>query len=291
MDSCGFGAGCQAAATTMLIAGPALDDLSAAAAAISDRFPAMFPFVAAVVGGVAASLSGLAVHRLPRIHGWHGKPERNLSLSSPASHCDCCGAPLSALALVPVVGWLASRGKCPSCGAAVSPAYPAVEAAVALLSMTIMALYGPTWAGVSFCLALWALTFVSWLDWSEHVIPDGLSVPIFFLGLLASPFEPDVWARGAGAALAALCMLGAFKLTSALRDVDAVATGDIALAAALAAWVGFCAVPAFLALTSLSYLAYALPLRLRKKVTWVPMGPALAAGFVATALTGFKFAI
>jgi prepilin signal peptidase PulO-like enzyme (type II secretory pathway) len=67
------------------------------------------------------------------------------------------------------------------------------------------------------------------------------------------------------------------------------ATGDVALGTALAAWLGFCATPMFLLSSCIAYVAYAAPIRAKKGETWVPMGPALAAGFMFSAFTGFQF--
>ena len=291
MNDCGQGIGCQIADTAGWLAAPLLESVGSAAERVSDHFPMFWPLVAGATGGVLASLFGMVLDRLPRIHGWHGKPEKGLTLYSPGSHCENCGAPVPGYALIPVIGWFLAKGQCEPCGSRVPAIYPAVEAAVAFLSMALATEFGPTFSAVTACLLLWTLTFVAWLDWKEKVIPDGITVPLAFAGLLLSPFEPDPWARIAGAAVAGGCVWVAFRLTTALKNEDAMAYGDVALACACGAWIGFCSAPAFLLASTVAYMAYAAPLRMRKGEIWVPMGPAIAAGALAIVASGIRIQI
>lgn len=249
--------------------------------------PWFWPLCAAIVGAVWASFAGVVVDRLPRIRGWNGKHDHSLSLSHPGSHCDHCGRPLSALDLIPVVGWAVARGRCSACGNAVAAVYPAVEAGSALVSLGILAWFGPSWLAVATCIAFWLLLLASWIDVAENEIPDIITVPLFFLGLLGSPFDPDVVARGAGAAVAGAFMWLSFRVAGAAKQVDAMSYGDIALVTAVGAWVGLCGVPYLLLAAPLIYVAYALPFR-RKGIVWVPMGPAIAVAAAAVALFGLR---
>ncbi len=248
----------------------------------------LFPFAAGVAGAAAASLAGLAVHRLPAMRGWRGgEPDTGLGLAAPASHCDHCGTRVPPLALIPVAGWFIADGRCSGCGGRVPWVYPAVEAGVAVASMAVVAAWGPTLVAATLLVLLWTMVFVSWIDWNEHEIPDIATVPLLFMGLLWSPFEPDATARIAGAAGSGLLMWLTFLLVQATREVDAMSLGDVALCGALGAWVGICAMPAFLLAACVAYLAYAVPMRMRGSV-WSPMGPGLCAGFTLVALTGLR---
>jgi len=278
MDGC-YVAGCGLRDGVAYAFQPVTAALSTAAMNVSDAAPWFFPLAAALLGASAASLIGVVVDRLPRMRGWNGRSEPGLGLASPPSHCGGCGLDVPALALVPVAGWFIAEGRCRGCGARVPWVYPAVEAGVGLASMAIVAFAGAGVLALALLLLLWGMVLVSWIDWNEHEIPDAFTVPLLFFGLLLSPFEVDVTSRVLGAALAGGLTWVAFAITGAARREDAMSLGDVALAGALGAWAGVCAVPAFIVCACLVYVAYAFPLRRAGKV-WVPMGPALCAGLV-----------
>lgn len=253
--------------------------------AVSGAVPWLLPLLAGVLGAAAASLAGVVVDRLPRVRGWNGRHEPGLSLSSPPSHCPSCGLDVPIHALVPVAGWFLAHGRCGGCRSEVPWKYPAIEAAFGLAFVVLVAVLGATGQALAVMLLMWGCLVASWIDWNEHEIPDGLTVPLAFLGLLASPFDPDIQSRVLGAALAGGLVMLAFRITSSAKGEDAMSLGDVALAAALGAWCGLCAIPAFLVCACFGYVAYAAPLRARG-VTWVPMGPALCAGLPLGLLAG-----
>jgi len=234
-----------------------------------------------VIGASLASFSGLVADRLPGIMGFDEEDRRGLC--SPPSRCDGCGGAIGPLALFPVLGWLACRGRCTRCGNRVSAAYPAVEAAVGAASVLVPPLAGDPSSAAAALVLLWSGVLLSWCDIRHHLLPEAVTVPLVFAGLLLSPFEADPWMRSAGAAAAALTMWLTFAVVSRLRGVEAFSGGDVALAAAGGAWLGLGGLSGFLAATSISFAAYALPGRMRG-VEWVPMGPALALALLACAL-------
>lgn len=286
-DVCTPEGACTLTATIVGLVGFHAEGLGHSAMGVAEVFPWFWPVMAAVVGAVMASLSGLVVDRLPRVRGWNGEKAKGLSLSSPPSHCEACREPVPKLALIPVVGWFIAGGACSACGERVPMRYPLIEAASAFASLAVVAWMGPTWPALATLIAIWTLILASWIDWMEHEIPDFITFPLFFLGLVASPFEPDAMSRILGAVLGASLMWGSFRLTSSVGDVDAMSYGDVTLAAALCAWLGLCGVPVLMLATCGVYLAYAVPLRWRGEV-WVPMGPALAVGFLLVAATGLR---
>lgn len=286
----GCAGGCGFALSLYYSLRPILDWLSTSTDAVASALPWFFPVMAAFVGAGAASLAGLVVHRLPRMQGWNGRtPDRSIGLFYPRSHCDHCGTPLSAVSLIPVIGWFASRGRCESCGREVPWLYPAIEATVAVMSFALVMWKGAGLQTFVMLVAAWWLVYVAWIDWAETDIPDSATFPLFFLGALATPFEPDIQARLLGALLAGLAVMGAFKLTSSIKEIDGdvMSLGDVTLATALGAWVGLCGVAPFLLASCLVYIAYAAPLRGRG-ILWVPMGPALCLGGVIAGLSGLK---
>lgn len=249
--------------------------------------PWFWPVAAAVVGAILASLTGVVVDRLPRMQGWNGAADHSISLSHPSSHCDHCKKPLDPVSLIPVIGWVANKGRCGRCDGQVSPAYPAIEAGSALASLASVAVLGPSWSALAFCICLWTLILASWIDWKEQEIPDFITVPLLFLGLAASPFDPDMASRLGGAVIAATFVMLAFRLTGSLKKVDAMSYGDVALAGACGAWLGVCGAPLLLLGASATYIAYAIPFRARG-VLWVPMGPAISLTMLVLALFGLR---
>jgi len=254
---------------------------------LHEALPFFFPAVAAILGAVGASLIGLMANRLPRMHGWDRKPEAGLTLSSPPSHCDHCGEPLSVSALVPIFGWLLHDGRCPSCKNKVPWIYPAIEAICAFACAGVIAWAGPTSTAWLVMLAGAFALFCGWIDWESHEIPDGATLPLALLGMLFSPLEPDVLSRVWGAVVCGGSVLLVFNLVGDFKRVDAMSLGDVFLAGAFGAWLGVCGGLTFLIAGVVVYLAYAIPMR-RKGIFWVPMGPALGIGFLLVAATGIR---
>lgn len=267
---------------------------------------------AAFLGAVMASFGGLVAYRLPRIMGWvsplspaaaeacgtcgtplwatpRGVPGACPDGGKPdlvsRSRCDACGHALSALALVPVLGWVVHRGRCAKCGKAVNWSYPVAEALTAAGSAAIALRFGPT-ADAAWALGLlWACVVLAWIDWRECLLPERITVPLLVAGLLASPFEPDPLLRIQGMAAALACIWVAFLAVGFARGEDAMSGGDLALMAGAGAWVGLAAVPALLAASAALYALMALPRRLRGEV-WTPMGPAICAALLACVWAG-----
>ena len=286
MEDC-FAGGCAIVAALGYALQPFADSLSSASGSVSEKAPWFFPLVSLVMGAAAASFVGVVVHRVPLMRGWRGEAREGMTLSRPASHCDHCGAPVPFVSLIPVIGWFVSEGRCRECSGKVPWIYPAVEGATGFVAMALMVYHGPGAKAFTLIVLTWFLLLASWIDVEEHEIPDFVTVPLFFLGLLLSPFEADVQSRVVGALLAGGLTMLAFKLTGAAKGEDTMSLGDVALAGALGAWVGVCAMPPFLIASCLVYVAYAIPFRSRGEV-WVPMAPALCGGLVLAAASGIK---
>lgn len=231
------------------------------------------------LGGVAASFSGLAAYRSAT--AWKEGRSALAACSEPPSRCEGCRRRLGVLELVPVLGWLAFRGRCPTCGYEVPARYPLAEAGAIAAGVALSFAAGGDghlFASLAFLLVIGVA--VSWIDAVTHVIPGELTWALLFVGLLASPFDPDPLSRAAAAATCCAAMWAALAVTGWLKGLDTRAGGDVALAAGAGAWVGTGHAAAFLGLAAATYVAYAAPRRL-KGVLWVPMGPALAAALVA----------
>jgi leader peptidase (prepilin peptidase)/N-methyltransferase len=227
--------------------------------------PGLFPAIAAFFGAVLASFSGVLADRLPLMLGLRsGVAGHSASLTAP-SRCGACQTRLSAVALIPVLGWLRYRGRCFACAAPVSWVYPAVEALAALLSAAFAIRFGATEAGICSLVLLWGCIAISWIDWREHVVPESLSLPLLLLGLVISPFEPTALARNEGLVFGWVMVWGVSALVGASKRVDAVSGGDVVLAGLAGAWLGLRLMPAFMLINMAVFVAYAVPLQFRRK--------------------------
>lgn len=234
--------------------------------------------LAAWLGMVLTSFGRLAVYRLPHQLGWRDDAEPGLTLCSPSSRCEGCGVRIRLWHLIPVIGWLLARGRCPACGVRVSPWHPMLELLGGLGWVITLLWFGLSAQGLAACLLWQALLFLAEIDWREQWLPAVVTFPLFWAGLLLSPFTPDMaeraWGAFAGFSLMGFSML----VVGRWRRMDVLAGGDIALCTVAGAWLGMGRLPLFLLLASLFFVLMAWPARRRGQLM-VPMGPALALGF------------
>lgn len=235
-----------------------------------------------VVGTVVASFAGMAADRISR---FTGKESLIKLLSTPKSHCDWCETPLSSISLIPVLGWLITKGRCPKCKANVTYIYPTIEGFVGFVSALLPLLLGE-WSlkTLSFVFVFWVCVILSWIDVRNRIIPEFGTWLLLFTGLVFSPFEQDPLMRSVGAAVCALCFWMALTIVGLLKGEDTHAGGDVALAAAAGAWVGVSvtAAPVFMLATSFFFIAHALVAQRIYGDRWIPMGPAISGGLLTT---------
>jgi leader peptidase (prepilin peptidase)/N-methyltransferase len=225
---------------------------------------------------VVAGLLGLAFGSFATVVAWRWP--RGESVVRPRSHCTGCDRTLGPLELVPVLSWLALRGRCRGCGAGVHWRYPACELASGVLAALAIGVFGPTWEGLSAALLGVVLVPVVVIDLEHRLIPDVLVLPAaavaLVLGVLADPARP--WAPVAGALGAA-----GFMFLLWLLYPGGMGLGDVKLALLLGAVLGASVVPALaVAFAAGAVLGVALLLRhgAAARRTAVPFGPFLAAG-------------
>jgi leader peptidase (prepilin peptidase)/N-methyltransferase len=215
------------------------------------------------------------------------KPTFNLVV--PRSACPRCHAPITALQNIPVVSWLALGGKCASCKTPISARYPLVELLTGIASGLVAWRLGfglPAVAGLLFTWVLIALTFI---DLDTFLLPDQLTLPLTWAGLLLSIANP-VWAPGAapvtpvdsiiGAAVGYLSLWSVFWLFLLIRKREGMGYGDFKLFAAFGAWFGWKMLLPIILVASLvgSLVGVYVLYRQRKGLgAYIPFGPYLAA--------------
>lgn len=236
--------------------------------------PALGGAVAALLGLAFGSFVGLVSYRLPR-----GEP-----IFGGRSRCPSCGAELASRDLVPVLSWLAHRGRCRRCGAPVSARYPAVELVLAALFVLVYLLYGPTLRGALLAALAVGLVTLAVVDIEFGVIPDKVLLILAPLGLIYQFAVGDLLAAVAGAALAGGLAYAVRLAFLRLRGRDALGFGDVKFFAAAGLWLGLAGVPVFLVVSGLVGTGFALLWRRLGGGREFPFGPALAVGLFACLL-------
>jgi leader peptidase (prepilin peptidase)/N-methyltransferase len=233
--------------------------------------------LAALFGAIIGSFLNVVVYRLPR----------GESLSTPGSHCPSCDVPIKAYDNVPVLAWLWLRGRCRSCGEPISPRYPLVEAATAVLCAGAVASQHNTGRALLGFVLVLVLVPIALIDLDHQIIPNRITAPAAVLALvIGTALDPggEVERLIAGAAA------GGFLLLALLAYPRGMGMGDVKLAAVLGLFLGRAVGPAMLvALVAGVIVGVAVIQRLGVEAgrkTKVPFGPFLALGGVVGIYAG-----
>jgi leader peptidase (prepilin peptidase)/N-methyltransferase len=265
--------------------------------------PADLPIslLAALFGLLIGSFLNVVIHRLPimmqrefdnYIASESGKPEphtERYNLVLPRSACPCCGHQITALENIPVISWLVLRGKCSQCQARISARYPAVELLTAALSFLVVWRLGSGWTGLAGLVFLYLLVAMSFIDADTQLLPDDLTYPLLWLGLIMNLDGAFVGLRQAvlGAVAGYLALWSVNALYKLVRRRDGMGNGDFKLLAALGAWMGWAMLPAIVLMSSLVGAVAGIVLMLvnRGGLEYrIPFGPYLAAAGLACLL-------
>lgn len=266
--------------------------------------PLLFAAAVGVVGLLIGSFLNVVIARVPRrmeqqwaleCRDWlehtgadsahlPAGPAGPTSLVTPASCCPACGAPIRARDNIPILGWLLLRGRCRDCGAGISIQYPLVEAAAAALGLVVALHLGPGWPALLVVIFTWTLLAASVIDLNTMLLPDELTLPLLWLGLLAAVagvglVQPTEAIIGAAAGYGALWLVyHGFRLVTGKEGMG---YGDFKLLAAIGAWTGWQTLPIVVLLASAVGAIVGIGLILLRgqdRTIPIPFGPYLAAG-------------
>jgi len=222
--------------------------------------------LALVVGLCVGSFLNVVVHRLPKMmeRDWRAQcaelrgesaPEENppaYNLAVPRSACPECGHRIGALENIPVFSWLALRGACSACRKPISIRYPLVEVLGGLLAAYAIWRFGLSWKGAAACVLLWALTALTFIDFDTQLLPDSLTLPLLWAGLIANLFGLFVPLTDAviGAVAGYLALWVVYWLFRLIRGKEGMGHGDFKLLAAIGAWLGWQMLPLVILMSS-----------------------------------------
>ncbi|HCA26914.1 MAG TPA: prepilin peptidase [Betaproteobacteria bacterium] len=265
---------------------------------------AAFAAVAAVLGLLIGSFLNVVIYRLPKMlaRDWQAHcaalagalpaaAEKPFNLIAPRSTCPACGAPIAAWQNIPLLSFIGLRGRCAHCRAPIGLRYPTVEALSGLLSGYIAWRFGfgaqAAWAMVFG----WTLIALAFIDLDTQLLPDSMTQPLIWLGLLVNLFGvfaplPAALIGAAGGYLSLWTVYWLFKLVTGKEGMG---YGDFKLLAAIGAWLGWQLLPLTLLLSSLVGAAIGIVLIVwgrHRRETPIPFGPYLAGGGLIALLRG-----
>jgi leader peptidase (prepilin peptidase) / N-methyltransferase len=270
------------------------------------EIPALFIVSCALLGLLIGSFLNVVIFRVPvmmdqalryecaALNDPNAPLPPAFNLVTPRSRCPACKAPVTALQNVPVLSWLLLGRKCASCKTPISARYPAVELATGLLSGFVAWHFGFGFVAFAALLFTWFLIALTMIDFDTQFLPDQLTYPLLWLGLLASLWHP-VWADGAspvtprdsiiGAACGYLSLWSIYWAFKLLTGKEGMGYGDFKLFAALGAWLGWQMLLPIILLASAVGALFGIVIMIRQrrgKDTPMAFGPFLAiAGWLA----------
>ncbi|MYA18112.1 MAG: prepilin peptidase [Gammaproteobacteria bacterium] len=265
--------------------------------------------LASLAGLCVGSFLNVVIDRLPvMLHRqWRAQALETLNIEPPAaptfnlalprSHCPDCGAAVKVAHNVPVVSWILLRGRCANCGAAISARLPAVELAGGLLAVAVIGVWGFQWTALAYYVFLMMLLAAAFIDADTTVLPDQLTLPLLWLGLLAAAAfsaTPTLFDAVTGAVAGYLSLWLVYWVFKLVTRREGMGYGDFKLMAAIGAWLGWQSTLAVILVAAVLGLAYATARILRQtatRTTPIPFGPFLAIAGTAVLFLSARFGL
>lgn len=276
--------------------------------------PALYLSIAAALGLMIGSFLNVVIHRLPimldrewraqcrEITGAEAPADQTegatYNLLKPRSTCPSCQHQITALENIPLISYLFLKGRCRGCRARISPRYPLIELLTGLISVMVVCRFGFTPEAAAALVLSWALIALSGIDFDHKLLPDVITLPLVWAGLLLSllsQYAASHWghttlfvkpeASIAGAAIGYLVLWGVYWLFKFVTGKEGMGYGDFKLLAALGAWLGYLQLPLIVIGSALVGAVTGIIMIVamgRDRQIPIPFGPFLAAaGWVA----------
>ena len=255
--------------------------------------PAVLIILVPLLGLIVGSFLNVVILRLPVMmeQGWRREccqlleqpaPEQtHLGLVTPNSRCPQCGVAIKPWHNIPVISWLLLRGRCARCHAHISVRYPMVELVTGLLSLAAVLAFGASSQMLAAVLLIWCLIALTGIDIDTQLLPDSITLPLLWLGLLFNLNHVFVGLESAviGAMAGYLVLWSIYWAFKLITGKEGMGHGDFKLLAALGAWFGWQALPVIILLSSLVGAIIGIALIIianRGREVPMPFGPYLA---------------
>lgn len=285
-----------------------MPDTTTITALLAEHPAYLFVFLS-LLGLVIGSFLNVVILRLPEImqREWARdcrellamepeKPQDPLSLSFPGSHCPGCQNPIKPWQNIPVLSFIVLRGRCAQCARPIGWRYPAVELLTAVASVLVGLQLGWSIALPAYLLVTWTLIALSVIDIDTQLLPDDITLPLLWAGLLFNLFFGTVAIQDAvlGAAFGYLILWSIYWLFKLATGKEGMGYGDFKLLAALGAWLGWQSLPVVILLSSATGAVLGvliLMLRGQGRSQPLPFGPYLAIAGWITLLWGDRLSL
>ena len=262
-----------------------------------------FIVLTSLIGLAVGSFLNVVIYRLPKMmeQEWHQQcrelqgventEQIKFTLATPHSACPSCGHQISAMENIPVISYLVLKGKCRACQANISLRYPLVELLTATLAGLVAWKFGYTTATVFALIFTFALIALTFIDADTQLLPDDITLPLLWLGLLfnLNAGFTDLHSAVIGAMAGYVSLWSIYWLFKLVTGKEGMGYGDFKLLAAIGAWFGWQLLPAVILLSSISGAVIGIALILFSKhgrENPMPFGPYLAIAGVAALFFG-----
>jgi leader peptidase (prepilin peptidase)/N-methyltransferase len=265
--------------------------------------PAVFATCSLVLGLCIGSFLNVVIHRVPRMmeREWQEQcaelrneelpAQSRYNLVTPNSHCPACNHRISALENIPVASWLLLRGRCSECKTRISPRYPLVEALTGIATAGAAMHFGFSLAAAGAMVFLWCMIAATFIDFDTQLLPDSITLPLLWAGLLINlpGTFVDIKTAVIGASAGYLALWSVYWAFKLVTGKEGMGYGDFKLLAAIGAWLGWTMLPLVILLSSMVGAVVGIGLimlaRHGRNVP-IPFGPYLAAGGIVAMFWG-----
>lgn len=269
-----------------------------------EQYPAFFYTSVALISLAIGSFLNVVIYRFPKMleQGWYEEcreflseeldkskvieTKEKMTLSKPDSTCPKCGHKIRFYENIPVLSWLFLKGKCSSCQSGISIRYPLIEATTAILSVIIATKFGVTIQTLFLLILTWGLISLTMIDFDHMLLPDQITLPLMWLGLLVNTTASFVPLQDAviGAAVGYMSLFSIFWLFKLITGKEGMGFGDFKLVAVFGAWMGWQLLPLLILMASFVGALVGISLMVFKnhqREQAIPFGPYLAiAGWI-----------